>query len=87
MEDIMFKKTFLLFAILFVSLPVFAVNINAASSKELAAALNGVGASKAEAIIMYREKHGAFKTLKALTKVKGIGAATVDKNRSSIELK
>jgi len=83
----MFKKTLLLLAALLISTSAFSVNINTASAKELAAALTGIGESKAGAIIMYREKHGAFKTLKGLTKVKGIGAATVDKNRDNIELK
>ncbi|PCI70034.1 MAG: topoisomerase [Piscirickettsiaceae bacterium] len=83
----MFKKTFLFIATLLVSFSAFAVNINTASAEEIAAALKGVGESKAGAIIVYREKHGPFKTLNDLTKVKGIGAATVDKNRENIELK
>jgi len=83
----MFKKTLLLLAALLVSSSAFSVNINTASAKELAEALTGIGESKAESIVTYREKHGAFETLKALTKVKGIGAATVDKNRNDIELK
>jgi len=86
MEDTMFKKIILLLAALLVSLPAYSVNINTASAKDLAAALNGVGASKAESIVAYREKSGAFKVLKDLVKVKGIGAATVAKNRSNIEL-
>jgi len=83
----MFKKILLLVVMLLVSFTAFAVNINTASSKELASALKGIGASKADAIVMYREEHGPFKALKDLTKVKGIGAATVDKNRENIELK
>ncbi|ORU91653.1 MAG: topoisomerase [Cycloclasticus sp. symbiont of Bathymodiolus heckerae] len=82
----MFKHTLLLVATLFVSFSAFSVNINTASAKELSEALNGVGESKANAIIMYREKNGSFKTLKDLVKVKGIGAATIDKNREDIEL-
>ncbi|HSM68122.1 MAG TPA: helix-hairpin-helix domain-containing protein, partial [Xanthomonadales bacterium] len=35
------------------------VNINTASADELAAALKGVGPSKAEAIVTYRETNGA----------------------------
>jgi len=83
----MFKKTLLLLATLLISSSAFSVNINTASAKELAAELTGIGESKAGAIVMYREEHGAFKTLKGLIKVKGIGAATVDKNRDNIELK
>lgn len=82
----MFKKSLLLIALLFASLSAFAVNINTASAKELSAALKGIGDSKAGAIVLYREAHGPFKTLQELTKVKGVGAATVDKNRENIEL-
>ncbi len=64
----------------------FAVNVNTAMAKEIAKELKGVGAAKAEAIVLYRQEHGAFKSLKELTKVKGIGASTVDKNRENIEL-
>jgi len=71
---------------LLVSFTTFAVNINTASADELVKALKGIGQSKASAIIMYREEHGVFKNLQDLTKVKGIGAATVDKNRENIEL-
>ena len=82
----MFKRILLLITMLLVSFSAFAVNINTASADELVKALKGIGQSKASAIIMYREEHGAFKTLQDLTKVKGIGAATVDKNRESIQL-
>ena len=83
----MFKNTLLFIATLLVSFSAFAVNVNTASAEEIAAALKGVGESKAGAIIVYRENHGPFKTLSDLTNVKGIGAATVDKNRENIELK
>ena len=58
------------------------VNINGASAAELAAGLNGVGLSKAEAIVRYREQFGDFESVDELTDVTGIGAATVDRNRS-----
>mgnify|MGYP003385837846 CR=1 FL=1 len=64
----------------------FAVNVNTATAEEIAKELKGVGAAKAEAIVLYRQEHGAFKSLKELTKVKGIGASTIDKNRESLEL-
>lgn len=57
----MFKKILLLVVMLLVSFAAFAVNINTASSKELAAGLKGVGESKANAIVVYREEHGSFK--------------------------
>ncbi len=74
---------------LLVSLPLFAadpVNINAASAEEIAAALNGVGISKAEKIVEYRELNGPFVHVDELVNVKGIGLRTVDKNRDAILL-
>lgn len=61
------------------------VNINSAGVKELSR-LSGIGPVKAKAIIDYREEHGAFKTAEELTKVKGIGAKTLEKNLDRIVL-
>jgi competence protein ComEA len=62
------------------------VDINTASATQIAAALNGIGAAKAEAIVAYREANGPFIAVDQLTDVKGIGPATVDKNRTLILL-
>lgn len=62
------------------------VNINQASAQEIADALQGVGMTKAEEIVRYRDSHGAFKHVDELVNVKGIGLATVDKNRERISL-
>jgi competence protein ComEA len=62
------------------------VNINTASAEALAAGLNGVGMARAEDIVRHRESFGPFATLEELTEVKGIGRATIDKNRSVITL-
>ncbi|MFT5835344.1 MAG: competence protein ComEA [Sulfurimonas sp.] len=59
-----------------------AVDINTASKKELIS-LNGIGAKKAEAVIAYREVN-CFKSVKELTKVKGIGNKTIEKNMSEL---
>lgn len=59
-----------------------AIDLNRASAAELAATLHGVGMKKAEAIVAYREQHGPFKSVDELVKVKGIGLATVERNRS-----
>ncbi|MDY0390517.1 ComEA family DNA-binding protein [Desulfobulbus oligotrophicus] len=48
------------------------VNINSATTEELAT-LKGIGKVKAEAIVAYRSTNGDFKTVEDLTKVKGIG--------------
>ena len=61
------------------------VNINRASEGELIS-LNGIGSSKAQAIILYREMFGDFKTVDELAKVKGIGAKTVEKNRGRLRV-
>ena len=60
------------------------LNINTADAKALAEAIDGVGASKAEAIVQYRKKHGNFKRVGDLANVKGIGKKTVEKNRSKL---
>ncbi len=62
------------------------VNINTASVEELAEALNGVGKTKAEAIVRYREANGKFEYVDELVNVKGIGLRTVDRNRDVITL-
>ncbi|MEO8669808.1 MAG: helix-hairpin-helix domain-containing protein [Tahibacter sp.] len=67
--------------------PTFAaqpVNVNTADATAIAASLKGVGQSKAEAIVAYREKNGAFKSADELTKVKGIGEKTIEHNRDMI---
>ncbi len=63
------------------------VNINKASAAEIAKALNGVGMSKAEAIIKDREANGPFKSADDLARVKGIGTATLSKNKDLILVK
>jgi competence protein ComEA len=62
------------------------VNINRADATTIAAALNGIGDVKAQAIVAYREQHGPFKSMDELVNVKGIGLKTIDKNRSDILL-
>ncbi|WP_296243035.1 MULTISPECIES: ComEA family DNA-binding protein [unclassified Psychrobacter] len=61
------------------------ININRATEAELVA-LEGIGSSKAQAIILYRDMFGGFKTVDELTKVKGIGAKTVEKNRRRLSV-
>ena len=60
------------------------VNLNAASADALASGMVGIGPAKAQAIVEYREAHGPFKTIDDLLQIKGIGAATLDKNRERV---
>lgn len=62
------------------------VNVNKADAATIAHSLDGIGASKAEAIVAWREAHGPFKTVDELTQVKGVGPATLERNRDAILL-
>ncbi len=62
------------------------ININTANAEQLAAALNGVGQKKAEAIVQFREQNGPFKSVEELGQVKGIGEATLAKNKDKISI-
>lgn len=62
------------------------VNLNTATAEELSAALEGVGPAKAELIVQYREQNGKFSSIEQLLEVKGIGVATLEKNKSRIQL-
>ena len=61
------------------------ININRATEGELTL-LHGIGSSKAQAIILYREMFGGFKSVDELTKVKGIGEKTIEKNRQRLSV-
>lgn len=63
------------------------VNINTADAATISAELQGVGLSRAQAIVDYRKAHGPFKSYEDLTLVKGIGARTVEMNRANILFK
>ncbi|WOJ94864.1 ComEA family DNA-binding protein [Congregibacter variabilis] len=63
------------------------VNINTASAGDLASKLNGIGGSKAQAIVRYREQFGPFESVDELSEVAGIGASTVERNRSLLSTK
>jgi len=60
------------------------VDINTADARTIADSLSGIGLKKAEAIVAYRSKNGAFKTIGDLTQVSGIGDKTVEKNKADI---
>lgn len=62
------------------------VDVNSASPEAIADGLDGVGLSKAQAIVAYRQANGPFRHADELVNVKGIGLSTVDKNRDYIRL-
>jgi competence protein ComEA len=63
------------------------VNINSASAEEISQALNGIGPSKAQAIVEYRETNGLFNQADEIVYVQGIGDTTYQKNRDDILVK
>lgn len=66
--------------------PLVSVNINTASAGEIAEVLEGVGESKAQAIVEYRDANGSFSSVDELAQVKGIGQATLSRNQQRITL-
>ncbi|MGB0714079.1 MAG: ComEA family DNA-binding protein [Gammaproteobacteria bacterium] len=72
----MIKRMFLgaLIALFSVTMAVAAalVNLNTADADALSA-LNGIGESRAQAIVAYRDANGPFKSVDDLVQVKGIG--------------
>lgn len=61
------------------------VNINTASLEELMT-LKGIGQTRAEQILEYREKHGSFASPEAIMNVDGIKQGTYDKIKDNIRV-
>ncbi len=59
------------------------ININTANEEELTT-LSGIGASKAKAIIEYRNTNGNFKSIEEIIDVSGISETTFSKIKESI---
>jgi competence protein ComEA len=62
------------------------VDINSADAATLARELNGVGDSRARAIVEYREKNGRFASPEDLMRVSGIGQQVFNLNRDNIRV-
>ncbi|ERI50961.1 ComEA family DNA-binding protein [Pseudomonas sp. NPDC077649] len=62
------------------------VNLNTADADTLQRELAGIGETKAKAIVAYREEHGNFASVDELLEVKGIGQATLEKNRDKLSV-
>ena len=71
------KNIRILFALIALSFTSFVyaepVDINMADAATLAKNIKGVGLKKAQVIVAYRNKHGMFKSVDEITRVKGIG--------------
>lgn len=63
-----------------------AININKASVEELMT-ISGIGKTKAESIVSYRNENGKFLTIEDITKVSGIGDSTFNKIKDKISVK
>ncbi|MNC41485.1 ComE operon protein 1 [compost metagenome] len=61
------------------------IHINSAGLDELQN-IPGIGVKKAQAILDYRNQHGAFSSINDLTKVKGIGDKMLQKMKPHIGL-
>ncbi len=83
-------KYFRNFLVAILSLGVFSIahsapiNINSADAATLAQTISGIGPSKAQAIIDYRQENGPFASLDDLVKVQGIGFKTLDRIREFV---
>jgi len=79
-----------LLALLVACMPMWAfagpVDINSADAQTISNELEGVGLTKANAIVEYRKKHGPFKSAEDLSLVKGIGERTVELNKANIRV-
>lgn len=61
------------------------IDINTADISQLET-LPGIGPSKANAIVAYREEHGSFQSIEDIQNVTGIGAKTYEKLQESIQV-
>ncbi|HAL67972.1 helix-hairpin-helix domain-containing protein [Pseudomonas putida] len=62
------------------------VDLNSADALTLQKELNGIGKTKAEAIVAYREAHGPFASVDELLEIKGIGNALLERNRDKLKV-
>jgi len=60
------------------------LDINTADATNLATTITGIGPVRAEAIVAFRKTNGPFASVDDLMLVKGIGSATIDKNRDKL---
>jgi competence protein ComEA len=81
----LFLQVMALAAILFTGIVnASTVNINTADAETLASELEGVGASRAEAIVEYRQRVGRFDSPEQLLDVTGVGPRVLEWNADRI---
>lgn len=61
------------------------ISLNIGTKEELMS-LSGIGSSKADAIIEYRNSHNGFTSIEELMQVKGIGKSLYEKNKNNITI-
>lgn len=66
--------------------PTGKLNLNTATTEQLEL-LPGVGPAKAERVVAWRKKHGGFKRVEDLRKVKGFGYKTLKKLAPYLDVK
>jgi competence protein ComEA len=81
------KALFLILALLFslINVAFSAVNLNTANQSQLEG-LKGIGPVKAKAILNYRKKNGAFKSVDDLQNVPGFGDKTIANIRAKLSV-
>lgn len=62
------------------------VNLNQVDAITLQRELKGIGKTKAEAIVDYRNTHGTFQSVDELIEIKGIGGALLERNRNRLTI-
>lgn len=60
------------------------VDMNSADAAQFDAMLDGVGAKKAQILVEWRQKHGAFGSVDDVAKVKGFGSALAQRNKAKM---
>jgi len=61
------------------------INLNKADVQTLTQSFKGIGKKRAEAIVAYREKNGAFKSVGALAEVRGLGKSFVNSHLDQLQ--
>jgi competence protein ComEA len=60
------------------------INLNTADANALMHSIKGIGAKRAEAIVLYRKTHGLFKSIDDLALVRGLGKTFVKSHNKEL---